>query len=92
MSARVKIPNGVGMWPAFWLTPPYGGDASEIDIMEFNVMSYQNQYDWTGNNHGPGTGSTFYSNLSNPYTWHPGTDFSAVFHNYQVILDARRYV
>lgn len=39
--ARIKLPAGEGLWPAFWLLPdpndnPYGGWASsgEIDIME----------------------------------------------------------
>lgn len=37
--ARMKVPAGQGMWPAFWMLPtnsPYGGWAAsgEIDIME----------------------------------------------------------
>jgi beta-glucanase (GH16 family) len=39
VEARIKIPAGQGLWPAFWMLPsqsPYGGWASggEIDIME----------------------------------------------------------
>lgn len=38
--ARIKLPQGGGLWPAFWMlsTPePYGGwpQSGEIDIMEF---------------------------------------------------------
>jgi beta-glucanase (GH16 family) len=37
--ARIKIPSGLGTWPAFWMMPTssrYGGwpDSGEIDIME----------------------------------------------------------
>lgn len=84
LSARIKIPSGTGMWPSFWLFSPSAGDASEIDAAEFQMMTYQNQFDWTGNNHGGG-GQTIYSILSNPWTWHPGTDFSAAYHDYQVV-------
>jgi len=39
IEARIKLPKGQGLWPAFWLLPtnsPYGGWASsgEIDVME----------------------------------------------------------
>lgn len=30
-AARIKVPKGTGLWPAFWL---YGGSAPEIDTME----------------------------------------------------------
>ncbi|MBX9851615.1 MAG: family 16 glycosylhydrolase [Cytophagaceae bacterium] len=40
--ARMKLPAGTGMWPAFWMLPdptsnPYGGwpTSGEMDIMEF---------------------------------------------------------
>jgi len=39
MAARIKLPTGQGIWPAFWMLPTYqiyGGwpDSGEIDIME----------------------------------------------------------
>lgn len=39
MAARIKLPTGKGIWPAFWMLPTYqvyGGwpDSGEIDIME----------------------------------------------------------
>lgn len=46
LEARIKIPNGKGMWPAFWMMPTdwaYGGWAAsgEIDILEaVNKMDY----------------------------------------------------
>lgn len=40
MEARIKLPGGAGLWPAFWMLPTdevYGGwpQSGEIDIMEF---------------------------------------------------------
>ena len=34
--ARMKLPKGQGIWPAFWMLPEVGGwpEAGEIDIME----------------------------------------------------------
>ncbi|MBK9120553.1 MAG: family 16 glycosylhydrolase [Phycisphaerales bacterium] len=39
MEARIRLPQGAGLWPAFWMLPsnsPYGGWAAsgEIDILE----------------------------------------------------------
>ena len=39
-SARIKLPKGKGVWPAFWMMPEkstYGGwpNSGEIDILEF---------------------------------------------------------
>ncbi len=39
VEARIKLPKGAGMWPAFWMLPtdsPYGGWAAngEIDVIE----------------------------------------------------------
>lgn len=85
VTVRMKFPSGTGMWPGVWMFSPTAGDLSEVDIVEFMMMTYQNQYDWTGFDHGPGVGSHFYSILTNPWVWHPGMDFSAGFHNYQVV-------
>jgi len=40
IEARIKLPSGQGIWPAFWMLPtdsPYGGwpVGGEIDIMEY---------------------------------------------------------
>jgi beta-glucanase (GH16 family) len=39
---RARLPQGAGMWPAFWLLPHNGG-VGEIDIMEAFGASYQEQ-------------------------------------------------
>ncbi len=85
ISVSMQFPNGVGMWPGVWMFSPVAGDASEVDIVEFEIMKYQTQFDWTSFDHGPGTGATIYSLLTNPWVWHPGVDFSDDFHSYQVV-------
>jgi hypothetical protein len=82
---RMKIPAGAGMWPAAWLftQQPGEADGSEIDNPEFFNMKYQNQFDWTGNQHGPGLGPEIYSIKTNQWVWHPNIDFAAGYHDYQ---------
>jgi hypothetical protein len=85
---RMKIPDKKGTWPAFWLySKPSNqrSDGSEIDHPEFFVMTHQSQFDWTGNTHGPGTGSDFYSIKTNKWFWRPGVDFSADYHDFQTL-------
>lgn len=36
MEARMKIPHGQGLWPAWWLTARIGG----ADLIEFDLMEY----------------------------------------------------
>jgi len=83
---RMKTPAGPGMWPAAWFYTKQAGlnDASEIDTEFFNAQ-WQNEFDWTGYNHGPGAGADFYSIMTNQWVWHPGLNFSADYHNYQYI-------
>jgi beta-glucanase (GH16 family) len=84
--ARMKIPNGKGYWPAFWFYPRQRGDGSEVDVMEFAMMEWQNQFDWTGFDHGPGlNGGEIFSQLTNQWTWSPGIDFSADYYNYELV-------
>jgi hypothetical protein len=66
---RIKIPNGQGMWPAAWLyaLKPGETDGSEIDNPEFFVMQWQNQFDWTGFQHGPSQGAQIYSIKTNQW-------------------------
>lgn len=85
---RMRIPAGRGMWPAFWLYAKSGmpgmNDGSEIDHPEFFNMSTQNELDWTGYSHGPGVGDSIYS-ITQKGIWHPRTNFSADYHNYQTL-------
>lgn len=82
--ARIKMPTGRGVWPAFWLMPEdsvYGGWASsgEIDIVEevgdkpnvaFGTIHYGDK--WPGNTH-----------TGDKYTL-PSGDLSDDFHIYAV--------
>ncbi len=81
IEARIKVPTGGGMWPAFWMMPTdsvYGGWAAsgEIDIMET-----KNDTDYIG-----GTihyGGSWPDNRYTSGTYSPGgVDFSDAFHIY----------
>ncbi len=87
ISVRMKVPNAWGSWTSAWLyTKQSGqGDGSEIDNPEFFMMNNQNQYDWTGYNHGPGKGYTIYTIKQNKWVWEPGIDFSADYHSYELV-------
>lgn len=82
VEARIKLPKGSGLWPAFWMLPtnsPYGGWASsgEIDVMEaVNQMSRIH-----GTLH---FGSPWPNNTSAGGTLQDGTDFSQDYHVYSV--------
>lgn len=68
-TARIKMPDAVGVWPAFWLLGNGGWpNTGEIDIME-----YVGEADWTGVAlHGEGySGET---PLVNKYFFPPETD------------------
>ncbi|HEY3838800.1 MAG TPA: family 16 glycosylhydrolase [Bryobacteraceae bacterium] len=84
---RMKVPTGAGMWPAAWFYTKQPGqdDTSEIDNPEFFEMKWQNQFDWTGNQHGPGQAAQLYSIKTNQWVWHPGLNFSADYHDYQTL-------
>ncbi len=82
IEARMQLPSGAGLWPAFWMLPtnsPYGGWAAsgEIDIMEsvniadriYGTLHFGDQ--WPNNAHSGGE-------LAN------GTDFSAGYHVYTI--------
>ena len=83
VEARMKIPTGGGMWPAFWMMPTdsvYGGWAlsGEIDIMEA-----KNQTDSIGGAIHFGGGWPANASLSGSYS-PGGVNFSAAFHVYTV--------
>jgi beta-glucanase (GH16 family) len=85
VEARMKIPSGSGVWPAFWMLPtdsPYGGWASsgEIDVME-SVNEADRVH---GTIH---FGSNWPNNASNGGSVHNGGDFGDDFHVYAVEWD-----
>jgi hypothetical protein len=49
------------------------------------MMKWQNEFDWTGGQAGPGMGAQIYSIKTNSLIWHPGMNFSAEFHDYQTL-------
>lgn len=81
IEARIKLPKGTGMWPAFWMMPTdsvYGTWAAsgEIDIMEScNAMNFIG-----GTIH---YGGAYPNNVWSSGTYSPGgADFSSAFHVY----------
>jgi beta-glucanase (GH16 family) len=83
--ARIKIPQGQGMWPAFWML---GNDigtngwpkCGEIDIME-NIGKEPGTIH--GSLHGPST-SNGESSLTSPFSLPAGQNFADDFHIYAV--------
>jgi beta-glucanase (GH16 family) len=70
--ARVKIPKGKGLWPAFWLLPADYGYPPEIDILEARG-SDTNRANFNLHFTGVNTGSGY-----------SGPDFSAGYHTFAV--------
>ena len=68
-SARIKMPDAVGVWPAFWLL----GNGEWPGTGEIDIMEYVGEKEWTGVAlHGPGySGET---PLVNRYFFDDGTD------------------
>ncbi|MBI3737501.1 MAG: glycoside hydrolase family 16 protein, partial [Chloroflexi bacterium] len=70
MEARIKIPSGQGLWPAFWLWPANYQDPPETDIMEI-IGSKPQENNMTVHYTGGNTGYVY-----------TGPDFSQDFHVY----------
>jgi len=84
VEARIKMPEAVGSWPAFWMLGSNIGEVGwphcgEIDIME-----------WVGRGPNAATGSIFYdgtwpnNHLSTPYNIPSGQSFITDFHTFAV--------
>ncbi|MEN7341350.1 MAG: glycoside hydrolase family 16 protein [Pseudomonadota bacterium] len=90
IEARMKLPGGQGMWPAFWMlaqNSPYGGWAAsgEIDIMEAVNLGGR------GGNRVLGTihyGGEFPANEFTGDSYVVPTDVQTEFHVYSVEWDA----
>lgn len=82
--ARIRLPDAVGVWPAFWLL----GNGAWPDTGEIDIMEYVGEADWIGVAlHGPGySGET---PLVNKYYFAPGTDVTD-WHEYEVDWDRDR--
>ena len=74
--ARVKVPKGKGLWPAFWLLPEDASWPPEIDIMEF-LGHIPNIVNMTLHSPGPGGKITQHKDFFGPY-------FPKDFHTFSV--------
>ena len=80
------------MWSAVWFytlvagldNPPNPLGGSEIDVEFFNML-YQNAFNYTAFQHGPGVGGDIYSLKGKWGVWTPGLNFSADYFNFQTI-------
>ncbi|MEV0977124.1 family 16 glycosylhydrolase [Streptomyces sp. NPDC049915] len=81
VEARMKIPRGQGMWPAFWMlgTPVNWPDSGEIDVME-NVGHEPSTVH--GTIHGPGYSGS--GGIGAPYILPGGQAFADAFHTFAV--------
>ena len=88
--ARIQIPRGQGIWPAFWMlgandaTVPWPG-CGEIDIME-NVGKEPRIVH--GSLHGPGYAGG--GALTHPYGLPSGEAFASDYHVYAIEWDAKK--
>ncbi len=83
IEARIKIPKGKGLWPAFWLLEDtrLGKPSHEIDVIEFlgdtpNLVRFHF--------HDPDAGTHV------GYNWDAGVDMSLDFHTYGVTWSANQ--
>ncbi|MFI6491601.1 RICIN domain-containing protein [Streptomyces sp. NPDC050564] len=81
VEARMKIPRGQGMWPAFWMlgTPVNWPDSGEIDVME-NVGYEPSTVH--GTIHGPGYSGS--GGIGAAYSLPNGQAFADAFHTFAV--------
>ncbi|MFE6171534.1 ricin-type beta-trefoil lectin domain protein [Streptomyces sp. NPDC056464] len=81
VEARMKVPRGQGMWPAFWMlgTPVNWPDSGEIDIME-NVGFEPSTVH--GTIHGPGYSGS--GGIGAGYSLPNGQAFADAFHTFAV--------
>jgi beta-glucanase (GH16 family) len=72
--ARIQMPKGQGVWPAFWMLPAsYNDDAGEIDIMEY-IGSVPNEINNFVHTNGKAEGGA----------WKAPTDMSGDWHTFAV--------
>ncbi|MEP6264621.1 MAG: glycoside hydrolase family 16 protein [Erythrobacter sp.] len=78
VEARIKMPDAIGVWPAFWLL----GNGQWPETGEIDIMEYVGESDWTGVAlHGPGySGET---PIVNKFVFPDGQD-ATQWHTYSV--------
>ena len=88
--ARIKLPAGAGLWPAFWSYGDPWPTQGEIDILEFR-----------GNRTNEHVTNFFYGNEANTpitdssfttYTHDAGTDLTTEFHVYELVWSRNNLV
>lgn len=82
VAARIKLPRGQGIWPAFWMLPEIGDwpDAGEIDIVE-TIGGNGRESTAHASLHGPGY---FGANVIKGSAFLPKGDFAEAYHVYEV--------
>lgn len=93
IEARMKLPGGQGLWPAFWLLSqdsPLGSWAAtgEIDVMEATNLGVANNNSVFGTLH---YGGEFPANVFSGKKTKVPTDATADFHNYAIEWDADEF-
>lgn len=93
IEARMRLPGGSGLWPAFWLLSqdsPYGSWAAtgEIDVMEATNLGVANNNSVFGTLH---YGGEFPANVFSGRKTKVPTDATADFHNYAIEWDADEF-
>jgi beta-glucanase (GH16 family) len=86
MMARIKLPSGIGMWPAFW---SYGADwptQGEIDVIEARGQETGKYH--TNYFYGTTAGSNVVSNASATIT--ADGDLSTCYHVYELIWEKNK--
>lgn len=93
IEARMKLPGGQGIWPAFWLLSqdsPYGSWAAtgEIDVMEATNLGASGGNSVFGTLH---YGGEFPANVFSGNKTNVATDVTADFHTYAIEWDADEF-
>ncbi|GAA4181721.1 discoidin domain-containing protein [Streptosporangium oxazolinicum] len=93
VEARVKVPKGNGLWPAFWMMGadfltgrpwPYNGEIDILEVLGKDVKTSYSTIHAPAYNGGGGIGS--------PYTLPNGADFSDDFHVWAATWDSKGIV
>ncbi len=92
IEARMKVPRGLGMWPAFWILPQDEVWPPEIDIVEIvnnGRDTTRNSFHIVHSNDGKSYPPDF-KLLDRWYSYWPGFDYAADFHTFAVLWEPGR--